>query len=97
MNTTAMKPVTVETEPVRAGLLRDMATFSGQLSAENSVMVKSETDGVIAEILFEEGQEVEEGDRVGTAGEGNQHPPTDQIGEGRQEVICESREGHAPS
>jgi membrane fusion protein (multidrug efflux system) len=56
------KPVTVETEQVRAGLLRDMATFSGQLSAENSVMMKSETDGVISEILFDEGQEVEQGE-----------------------------------
>ena len=56
------KPIVVETERVTAGLLRDVATFSGQLSPENSVMIKSETDGVIAEILFEEGQEVEEGE-----------------------------------
>lgn len=56
------KPVTVETERVHAGLLRDLATFSGQLSAENSVTLKSETDGVVAEILFEEGQEVGEGE-----------------------------------
>lgn len=53
--------VTVEIERVESELLRDVATFSGQLTAENSVLVKSETDGVIEEILFDEGQEVEAG------------------------------------
>ncbi len=53
--------VTVEISEVTAGPLRDVATFSGQLDAEQSVMVKSEDDGVIAEVLFDEGQEVEEG------------------------------------
>jgi len=55
------EPVSVEIASVEAGLLRDVAGFSGQLSAENSVMVKSEDDGMVAEVLFEEGQEVEEG------------------------------------
>lgn len=55
------EPVSVEIGSVEAGLLRDVAGFSGQLSAENSVMVKSEDDGMVAEVLFEEGQEVEEG------------------------------------
>jgi membrane fusion protein (multidrug efflux system) len=54
------KPITVETERVTAELLRDLATFSGQLSPEHSVMLKPETAGVIQEILFEEGQEVGE-------------------------------------
>lgn len=53
--------VTVEIAEVKSGPLRDIATFSGQLDAEQSVMVKAEDDGVIAGILFEEGQEVEEG------------------------------------
>jgi membrane fusion protein (multidrug efflux system) len=51
--------VTVEIERVESELLRDVATFNGQLDAENSVLVKSETDGVIEEILFDEGQQVE--------------------------------------
>lgn len=54
-------PPTVEITTVQARTLRDMATFSGQLSAENSVMVKAETAGVVAEILFQEGEEVEAG------------------------------------
>ena len=53
------KTVSVETLAVEPQLLRDVATFSGQLSAENSVMVKSETDGVIEEVIFEEGQAVQ--------------------------------------
>ncbi len=54
-------PITVETERVESELLRDVATFNGQLSPENSVQVKSEADGVIEEILFAEGQDVEQG------------------------------------
>jgi membrane fusion protein (multidrug efflux system) len=54
-------PIAVEVGTVEAGLLRDVATFSGQLSAESSVMVKAETDGMIAEVLFAEGQAVEPG------------------------------------
>jgi len=54
--------VTVEAVRVDPGLLRDVATFSGQLSAENSVDVKSETGGVVAEIPFAEGQAVRAGD-----------------------------------
>lgn len=47
----------VEVMQVAAALLRDAATFSGQLSAENSVVVKPETSGVVEEILFEEGHD----------------------------------------
>ncbi len=54
-------PITVETQRVESELLRDVVTFSGQLSAENSVMVKAENDGSVAEILFDEGQRVELG------------------------------------
>jgi membrane fusion protein (multidrug efflux system) len=55
-------PVTVEATRVGPELLRDVATFSGQLSAENSVMVKAETGGIVEKILFAEGQEVAGGD-----------------------------------
>jgi membrane fusion protein (multidrug efflux system) len=55
-------PITVELVKVEPQLLRDTATFSGQLDAEYSVDVKTETDGVIEEVLFEEGQHVEKGD-----------------------------------
>jgi membrane fusion protein (multidrug efflux system) len=55
------EPIAVEVETVEATLLRDVATFSGQLSAESSVMVKAEADGMIDEILFAEGQDVEAG------------------------------------
>jgi membrane fusion protein (multidrug efflux system) len=51
-------PITVELVKVEAQLLRDTATFSGQLDAEYSVELKSETDGVIEEVLFAEGQAV---------------------------------------
>jgi membrane fusion protein (multidrug efflux system) len=55
------KPVSVELARVEAELLRDVSMFSGQLGAENSVVVKAETDGVIDQVLFEEGQEIEAG------------------------------------
>jgi membrane fusion protein (multidrug efflux system) len=55
-------PVTVEALRVEPETLRDVATFGGQLSAENSVQVKTESSGVIEAILFEEGQEVAKGD-----------------------------------
>jgi len=54
--------VNVEAQRVEAGLLKDVVTFSGQLNAENSVMVEAETDGVVDQILFQEGQEVEGGE-----------------------------------
>ena len=54
--------VTVEAARIDPENLRDVATFGGQLSAENSVEVKAETSGVIEAILFEEGQEVAQGD-----------------------------------
>jgi membrane fusion protein (multidrug efflux system) len=54
-------PVTVEVMQVEPELLMDVASFSGHLAAENSVVVKPETDGVIEAVLFEEGQQVEQG------------------------------------
>ncbi|MEE2677588.1 MAG: efflux RND transporter periplasmic adaptor subunit [Myxococcota bacterium] len=56
------EPVSIEITTVESGLLRDIAGFSGQLSAENSVVVKAEDDGIVAEVFFEEGQEVAAGD-----------------------------------
>lgn len=57
------KPSPVSVEVVQVGFeeLRDVATFSGALSAEHSVMLKAETEGVIEEVLFDEGQPVQEG------------------------------------
>jgi len=55
-------PVTVEAARVDPETLRDVATFGGQLTAENSVQVKAETSGVLEAILFDEGQEVAQGD-----------------------------------
>jgi len=54
-------PITVELLKVEPQLLRDTATFSGQLDAEYSVELKSETSGVIEAVLFEEGQPVKQG------------------------------------
>ena len=56
------EPVSIEITTVQSGLLRDIAGFSGQLSAENSVVVKAEDDGIVAEVFFEEGQVVAAGD-----------------------------------
>ena len=55
-------PVTVEVDRVEPELLRDVATFSGQLDAEYSVLLKPETDGVIEAITFAEGQVVRKDD-----------------------------------
>lgn len=57
----APEPVVVEFARIEPETLRDVATFSGELAAENSVVLKTETDGVIASIEFEEGQEVTRG------------------------------------
>jgi len=55
------RSVTVEVLRVEARPLRDIATFSGQLDAEYSVTIKSETEGVIEAIDFGEGQRVAAG------------------------------------
>ncbi len=57
----AIEKVTVEYTRIEPELLRDVATFSGQLDAEHSVVIKTETDGVIESVGFEEGQTVERG------------------------------------
>ena len=58
----ATPEVTVEAVRIEPERLRDVATFSGALAAENSVEVKAETGGIIEEILFAEGQFVKQGD-----------------------------------
>ena len=55
-------PVTVEAARVDPESLRDVATFGGQLTSENSVQVKAETGGIVEAILFTEGQEVAQGE-----------------------------------
>ena len=52
---------TVEIQRLEPELLRDTALFGGQLGSESSVMLKSEVEGIVAAIEFQEGQRVEEG------------------------------------
>ena len=54
-------PVAVELMTVEATLLRDVVDFVGQLDAEESVLVKPETEGVIESVEFEEGAEAKKG------------------------------------
>ena len=49
----AMPPVFVETAVVKPELMRDVAELVGQLEAEESVMLRAEIAGTIAEVLFE--------------------------------------------
>jgi membrane fusion protein (multidrug efflux system) len=55
-------PVTVEAITVEAKPLRDVATFSGQFDAEFSVVIRSEIEGLVESVEFEDGQRVEKGD-----------------------------------
>lgn len=57
----AMPPVFVETTVVNPGPIRDFAALVGQLEAEESVEIRPEMSGVVAEILFEEGAFVQAG------------------------------------
>lgn len=52
----------VEVLQVEPELFVDTAVFSGQLDAEQSVTVRSEVEGVIAAVDFEQGQTVKQGD-----------------------------------
>ncbi|MFP8881943.1 MAG: efflux RND transporter periplasmic adaptor subunit [Myxococcota bacterium] len=56
------KVTTVETLVIQPRLLRDTVQFGGQLASEKSVVLKSEVDGILASIEFEEGQYVEKDD-----------------------------------
>jgi len=55
-------PITVEVTQVEPTLLEDVATFSGQLDAAESVVLRPEADGVVASVEFKEGQDVSKGD-----------------------------------
>ncbi len=57
----AMPPVFVETTVVNPGPIRDFAALVGQIEAEESVEIRPEMSGVVAEILFEEGAFVQAG------------------------------------
>ena len=57
----AMPPVFVETAVVKPELMRDVAELVGQLEAEESVELRAEIAGTIAEVLFEEGTFVKAG------------------------------------
>lgn len=54
-------PVVVETFTIVPAEIRDVVDLVGQLEAEESVLLKSETEGVIAAVEFTEGQEVAAG------------------------------------
>ena len=54
--------VTVEVTTVDPQLLRDVVALTGQLNAENQVVIKPEIEGVIESVEFVEGQPVSEGD-----------------------------------
>jgi membrane fusion protein (multidrug efflux system) len=54
--------VTVESQRIEPAPLVDVAVFSGQLDAEQSVMIKPEIEGVIASVDFTQGQAVKAGD-----------------------------------
>jgi len=54
-------PPTVGLHEVAASSVTDVVDLVGQLEAEESVEIRSEVDGVIASVGFEEGQEVEAG------------------------------------
>ena len=55
----APPPAAVEAVTVWAEDIRDVVAFTGQLDAEESVVVRPETSGIIASVEFREGQEVE--------------------------------------
>jgi membrane fusion protein (multidrug efflux system) len=56
------RPIVVEAMRVERGPLVDVAVFSGELAAEQSVLVQPELQGVIESAGFEQGQRVKRGD-----------------------------------
>lgn len=56
------EPETVEVTTLVPRTLVDVAALTGQLEAESAVVVKPETDGIVASIDFVEGQPVEQGE-----------------------------------
>ena len=56
------RPVIVELTTLQHEPLSDVIALTGQLEAENAVVVKPELSGVVASIEFAEGEEVKAGD-----------------------------------
>jgi membrane fusion protein (multidrug efflux system) len=54
-------PVSVELAPVQRTAIRDTVDLVGQLEAEESVVLKPETSGVVATVAFEDGDAVRAG------------------------------------
>jgi len=54
-------PVFVDVSAVQREPIRDVVALVGALTADESVMVRAEAEGVVAAVEFEEGQEVEAG------------------------------------
>ena len=61
-NESGPPPITVEVARIEPTLLQDIASFSGQLNAEHSVILRPEADGVVESVEFDEGQDVSKGD-----------------------------------
>src|SRR5690349_10316027 len=61
---TGPPPPVVEVVTVAPRTLTQAADLLGQLQAEHSVMVRSEVNGIVAAIEFEEGQPVTKGQRL---------------------------------
>jgi membrane fusion protein (multidrug efflux system) len=57
----AFPPIAVEAITVEAGTLRDEVELVGQLEADESIVLKPETDGVVGSIEFTEGDTVAAG------------------------------------
>ena len=56
------RPIVVEVMRVERGPLVDVAVFSGELAAEQSVSLQPEVQGVVESVGFEQGQRVKRGD-----------------------------------
>jgi membrane fusion protein (multidrug efflux system) len=56
------RPIVVEVMRVERGPLVDVAVFSGELAAEQSVAVQPEISGVVESVAFQQGQGVARGD-----------------------------------
>jgi membrane fusion protein (multidrug efflux system) len=56
------RPIVVEALRVARGPLVDVAVFSGELAAEQSVALQPEVQGVVESVAFEQGQGVKKGD-----------------------------------
>ena len=79
----ARRPETVEVMTLVPRVLVDIVSLTGQLEAENAVVVKPETDGIVASIDFVEGQPVSRGEVLLTLRDGMQRA---RVAEARAEL-----------